>query len=99
MRMRQSLREVSRVRTIGFKEAVEDLGTHVICGHEVNYSRAMVYNLLKGKSNSERLLKRVIEFRPDMLELTWVDRKIIAKARQLGWSPRKKRGDKSRISV
>lgn len=91
MRMRQMLREVSRQRTVGFKDAVDDLGTHVICGHEVPYSRAMVYNLLKGKSRSERLLKRIIEFRPDLLELSWAEKSVVELARQLGWSPRLKR--------
>lgn len=94
MHMRQMLREVSRLRTVGFGDAVKDLGTHVICGHEVPYSRAMVYNLLKGKSLSEKLLKRVIEFRPDLLELTWVDQTVCVKARQLGWHPRKRKGKK-----
>ena len=91
MHMRQMLREVSRQRTVGFGDAVDDLGTHVICGHEVPYSRAMVYNLLKGKSRSERLLKRIIEFRPDLLELSWTDKGVIERARQLGWVPRPKR--------
>ena len=94
MHVRQMLREVTRQRTVGFGDAVKDLGTHIICGHEVPYSRAMVYNLLKGKSQSERLLKRVIEFRPDLLELTWIDQTIVAKARQLGWHPRRRRKKK-----
>lgn len=91
MHMRQMLREVSRQRTVGFGDAVEDLGTHVICGHEVPYSRAMVYNLLKGKSRSERLLKRIIEFRPDLLELSWTEKGVIERAREMGWTPRPKR--------
>lgn len=88
--MRQMLREVSRQRTVGFGDAVKDLGSHVICGHEVPYSRAMVYNLLKGKSLSKRLLTRVVELRPDLLELSWVDQAVVEKARQLGWRPRRR---------
>ena len=91
MHMRQMLREVSQQRTVGLKDAVDDLGTHVICGHEVPYSRMMVYNVLKGKSRSERLLKRIIEFRPDLLELSWTEKGVIKRARQLGWTPRPKR--------
>ena len=88
MHLRQMLREVSRQRTVGFGDAVNDLGTHVVCGHEVHYSRTMVYNLLKGKSRSERLLKRIVEFRPDLLELSWADKDVIERARLLGWMPR-----------
>lgn len=88
MRMRQMLREVSRQRTVGFQDAVNDLGTHVICGHEVPYSRTMVYNLLKGKSRSVRLLKRIVEFRPDLLELSWTDNGVVELARKFGWSPK-----------
>ena len=91
MHMRQMLREMSRQRTVGFGDAVDDLGTPVICGHEVPYSRAMVYNLLKGKSRSERLLKRIIEFRPDLLELSWTEKCVINRAREMGWAPRSKR--------
>ena len=91
MHMRQMLREVSRQRTVGFGDAVDDLGTHVICGHEVPYSKAMVYNLLKGKSKSERLLKRIIMFRPDLLELSWAVKEVVNRARQLGWEPKAKR--------
>ena len=91
MHMRQMLREVSRKRTVGLQDAVNDLGTHVICGHEVPYSRVMVCNVLKGKIPSEKLLKRIIEFRPDLLELSWTDKGVIERARQLGWTPRPKR--------
>ena len=91
MHMRQMLREVSRKRTIGFADAVNDLGTHVVCGHEVPYSRMMVYYVLKGKSRSERLLKRIIEFRPDLLELSWTEKDVIKRAREMGWAPRPKR--------
>ena len=67
MHMRQMLREVSRSRTIGLIDAVNDLGTHRIHGCEVPYSKQMVYFLLSGKSRSKKLLMRVIEFRPDLL--------------------------------
>ena len=87
MHVRQMLREVSRRRTVGFKDAVNDLGTHVICGYEVPYSKAAVYNLLKGKNKSEKLLKRIIEFRPDLLDLSWTEKGVVERARQLGWTP------------
>ena len=91
MHMRQMLREVSVQRTVGLQDAVNDLGTHAICGHEVPYSKAMVYNLLKGKSKSERLLKRIITFRPDLLELSWTAKEVVERARQIGWEPKAKR--------
>ena len=37
------------------------------------------------------LLKRIIEFRPDLLELSWTEKGVIERARKLGWSPRPKR--------
>ena len=91
MHMRQMLREVSVHRTVGLNDAVNDLGTHLIHGCEVPYSRQMIYFLLSGKSKSKKLLKRVIDFRPDLLELSWVERSVIERARQLGWMPRPKR--------
>ena len=91
MHMRQMLREVSRQRTVGLQDAVNDLGTHVICGHEVPYSRVMVCNVLKGKSRSERLLKRIIDFRPDLLELSWTEKGVIERAKAMGWMSRPKR--------
>lgn len=91
MHMRQMLREVSVQRTVGLQDAVNDLGTHAICGHEVPYSKTMVYNLLKGKSKSERLLKRIITFRPDLLELSWTAKEVVDCAQQLGWEPKEKR--------
>ena len=49
--MRQLLRETHLTRrVVGFSDAVEDLGTHRICGTEVCYSRQMVYNVLYGRS-------------------------------------------------
>lgn len=66
------LREVSAVRTVGFQDAVRDLGTHTICGHEVTYSKAQVYAVLKGKTASRRLLVRMAERRPDLFALRFV---------------------------
>lgn len=90
MHMRQMLREVSIHRTVGLSDAVADLGTHLIHGREVPYSRQMVYLLLSGKSKSKRLLERIIEFRPDLLELSWTAKDVVKRARKLGWAPRPK---------
>ena len=92
--MRQLLREthVSR-RVVGFRDAVEDLGTHRICGIEVCYSRQMVYNVLYGRSLSKNVIKRIVERRPDLLELSFVADKTKSIARGMGWRPlAKKRG-------
>lgn len=70
--MPTQLREVSTVRTVGFQDAVADLGTHVMCGHEVPYSKAQVYAVLQGRNRSERLLRRIREKRPDLLTLRFV---------------------------
>ena len=88
--LRQMLREVSVHRTVGLGTAVEDLGTHLIHGCEVPYSRQMVSLLLQGKSGSTRLLKRIVDFRPDLLDLSWVDRGVRARAQKLGWMPKSK---------
>lgn len=93
-RMRQVLREVSLQRTVGFGDAVKDLGTHVICGHKVPYSRAMVYNVLHGKSKSGKLLSRIVECRPDLLRLSFVKEEVRIRARKLGWRMRPKNTDK-----
>lgn len=66
------LREVSAVRTVGFQDAVDDLGTHTLCGHEVPYSKAQVYAVLQGRHRSERLVRRIAEKRPDLLDLRFV---------------------------
>ena len=86
--MRQLLREthISR-RVVGFADAVEDLGTHRICGHETQYSRQMVYNVLYGRSISKRLLARIVEKRPDLLDLSFVSEVTRDAARQIGWRP------------
>lgn len=91
MHVRQMLREMSIHRTVGLSDAVGDLGTHIIHGCEVPYSRQMITCLLKGKSKSKRLLLRVINFRPDLLDLSWVDKTVIERALQLGWVPKAKR--------
>lgn len=66
------LREVSTVRAVGFKDAVNDLGTHFMCGQEVPYTRAQVYKVLQGKHKSKRLLERIAERRPDLFSLRYV---------------------------
>lgn len=84
--MRQQLRESFTFRrVIGFSDAVNDLGTHRICGTEVCYSRQMVYNILKGKSRSRNLIRRIVERRPDLLELSFVAECTKELARSVGW--------------
>ena len=86
--MRQQLRESCTFRrVIGFSDAVNDLGTHRICGMEVCYSRQMVYNILKGKSRSRNLIRRIVDRRPDLLELSFVAEETKALARDIGWHP------------
>lgn len=70
--MKTQLREVSAVRCVGFGDAVRDLGTHMMCGREVEYSRAQVYKVLQGKTQSVRLMKLIAEKRPDLFGLRFV---------------------------
>lgn len=99
MHMRQMLREAPSRRTVGLMDAVNDLGTHRIHGCEVPYSKQMVYLLLSGKSQSEKLLTRVIEFSPDLLGLSWVNKDVVKRARKMGWSPRQKRAEERESAV
>ena len=85
--MRTQLREVSPVRVVGFADAVRDLGTHKICGYDVFYSQQMVRNVLKGVNQSPRLVVKIIEKRPDLLELRCASDDVKALARTLGWVP------------
>ena len=86
--MRQLLRESSAFRrVIGFGDAVADLGTHRICGTDAPYSRQMVYNILYGRSGSKKLLARIVERRPDLLDLSFVSETTKDAARQMGWRP------------
>lgn len=66
------LREVSAVRTVGFCDAVADLGTHRMCGRDVPYSKSQVYAVLQGRHASRRLLERIAERRPDLFTLRFV---------------------------
>ena len=86
--MRQLLREthVSR-RVVGFGDAVEDLGTHRICGTETHNSRQMVYNVLYGRSRSKNLIRRIVDRRPDLLGLSFVADETKRIAREMGWKP------------
>lgn len=87
--MRQCLRESQAFRrVIGFGDAVADLGTHRICGTSTPYSRQMVYNVLYGRSGSKRLLARIVERRPDLLDLSFVAKSTKDAARRLGWMPK-----------
>ena len=89
--MRQLLRESFTFRrVVGFGDAVNDLGTHRICGMEVCYSRQMVYSVLKGKSRSRNLIRRIVERRPDLLELSFVADETKQLAREIGGRPRQK---------
>lgn len=72
MAMKKQLMEVSAVRTVGFMDAVKDLGTHMICGMAVNYSDKQVRNVLNGKAKSKRLLELIAAKRPDLFGLRYV---------------------------
>lgn len=86
--MRQLLRESCTFRrVVGFADAVADLGTHRICGVDTSYSRQMVYNVLYGRSGSKKLLARIVERRPDLLDLSFVSETTKDAARQMGWRP------------
>lgn len=85
--MRQLLRESAIRRVVGFAAAVEDLGTHRICGTDAPYSRQMVYNVLYGRSRSKKLIARIVERRPDLLDLSFVADEAKEAARQFGWRP------------
>ena len=84
--MRQQLREIPMGRrVVGFQDAVNDLGTHRICGVQVTYSRQAVYQVLIGKSLSKNLMKRIVLFRPDLLLLSFVSDEAKDLAQKLGW--------------
>lgn len=86
--MRQVLREVNSFRrVVGFQDAVSDLGTHRICGTDTPYSRQMVYNVLYGRSASKKLIARIVEKRPDLLDLSFVVEATRKIAREMGWRP------------
>ena len=98
--MRQLLRETSTFRrVVGFSDAVDDLGTHKICGTETTYSRQMVYNVLYGRSRSRKLLARIIERRPDLLELSFVAEETKADALEMGWTPRNRRKGQASLTM
>lgn len=98
--MRQLLRETSTFRrVVGFSDAVDDLGTHKICGTETTYSRQMVYNVLYGRSRSRKLLARIIERRPDLLELSFVAEETKAAALEMGWTPRNRRKGQASLTM
>ena len=90
--MRQLLREDNKgVRIVGLGDAIRDLGTHEVCGYNVYYSKQMIYNILKGRSGSRRVLERIVKFRPDLLDLSFVAGSTIELAAEMGWVPRAKR--------
>lgn len=92
--MRQLLRETHCFRrVVGFGDAVEDLGTHRICGTDAHYSRQMVYSVLYGRSGSRKVIRRIVERRPDLLELSFVAEGTKSIAREMGWIPRTVRGE------
>ena len=84
--MRQLLRETITRRVVGLKDAIADLGTHTVCGHEVEYSHTAIYNVLKGRCASRRLLQRIIDRRPDLLGLSCVADSTKAAAIEMGWT-------------
>ncbi len=85
-RMRLQLKTKNAERSSGFSAAVLELGTHRIHGHNVPYSRNSVYNILRGKTHTVRLLRRIIAYRPDLLMLPEVSEETKARARKMGWS-------------
>jgi len=86
--MRTLLRESTNYcRVVGFGDAVADLGTHRICGMDVHYSKQMVYNVLHGRSMSRKLIARIVERRPDLLDLSFVNEATRDAARRIGWRP------------
>ena len=90
--MRQLLREEKgSVRIVGLGDAIRDLGTHEVCGYNVHYSRQMIYNVLRGRSASRRVLERIVKFRPDLLDLSFVAGSTIELATGMGWVPRAER--------
>ena len=70
--MRTQLREVSAVRTVGFQDAVDDLGTHIVHGRAVPYTRNAVYAVLRGTQKSQKLLRIIAQKRPDLFTLRYV---------------------------
>lgn len=74
--MKKQLCEVSAVRTVGFADAVADLGTHRMCGHDVPYSLSQVRQVLMGQHMSKRLLERIAEKRPELFGLRFVDKSV-----------------------
>lgn len=86
--MRTLLRETTVARRVeGFGDAVADLGTHRICGVDVPYSKQMVYMVLHGKQLSRKLIARIVERRPDLLDLSFVSERTREAARRIGWRP------------
>lgn len=69
---RKQLRPVSDKRHVGFADAVADLGTHLVHGRAVPYSRQMIYGVLQGKMQSRRLLRIIANKRPDLFALRFV---------------------------
>lgn len=81
-----ALREVvTGRRIVGFLDAVKDLGTHRMCGVSTYYSCQAVGMLLRGKSSSKKLMRRIIDNRPDLLELSIVADETKELARSMGW--------------
>lgn len=70
--MKKQLRTVTTKRTVGFADAVKDLGTHTVCGNQVPYTTVQVRKVLKGEHKSLRLMHLIAERRPDLFGLWFV---------------------------
>lgn len=80
---RTLLRQVSSVRVEGFQTMVDDLGTHLMHGVQVPYSRQQVFFVLTGRSKSARLMRRIAQRRPDAFGLHYVPESVRAEGLRL----------------
>ena len=89
LRIRRPLIVSPTYRIVGFVDAVRDLGTHKVHGYDVPYTRQTVYSTLHGKYRPGNVLRRIIERRPDMLDLPIVAPEVRERAKAMGWEPAK----------
>ncbi len=81
----KELKEVSVIRCVGFRDAVDRLGYHTLAGRAVRWSCDQVRKVLKGHNISARLLKRIVERAPELLTLRYVADGVKAQAKEMGW--------------
>jgi len=89
--LRCQLRQVSTVRVVGLQTAIEDLGTHMVHGNPVQYTRVAVWSVLTGRRKSDKMMELIARKRPDLFGLHYVPesvRKMGAElVRRLGSEP------------